>query len=1532
MKKTLISLAMGIVTLAIVFTSTALYANADEKAERRSVFTSTSVDQAKIGHKSLFREQMTRQLLRNSKSALVYRPFVEPKKAPLSIPQARVVGPTKIYGTVINSTSWGEDQYGIPVLNYGVYSITPSSEKSMTEVKLNYDMCANGGGFLIGDSYYVLKFYTITGEYYFTRLHEYDINTWEEISMVETEIEHVSNDMTYDPVTETVYGCFYNDDMSQCVWGTFDVATATRTIITPLSEPLKAVAANTQGEIYAIGSSGILYSVEKTTGALTTIGNTGVTPYYLGSAVFDHRSGKLYWFAYPEDNTAHLYEVNTETAALSEVCQPENYEEVCGAVILNPLAADGAPDFVNNLTSTFEGTATSGTVSFTMPTVTYAGESLSGELDYTLLINDVKYTSGKANAGADVTLDVTITNAPKRVEFTVYASNSAGDGVKTDIDRWVGVDLPVAPENLKLRKGEGDFDLNLTWDAPSATQNGGALAGDISYTIVRYPGAVTVATNQTATSFSETMTDNGDITKYYYEVTAYGGYYRGATATSNSVALGMTSVPYHEPFNTADALNTFTVINANEDDQTWEWYNGSTWYEKIQYVRCKYSLGMETPMDDWLITPGIKLEKGKLYEFAFNAQTQYYEHVERVSASFGKAPDVESMTTELVAPTDITKEEFGHKFAVKFHVPEDGVYYFGIHGISDPDKYFLGVDDIKVTEGPSTSSPATIEDLAAAANPNGELKATITFTAPSKNIEGNDLTSLTGVEIYRGEEKITTVTPAIGQAVSYVDETAQQGFNTYKVIPVNEMGAGFETTTTVFVGYDTPTAPVNPVATTSGDKVIISWGTPTVGVNGGYIDTESLTYDITTIKGAPVADDITELTFTDTPQLEQGQDLITYYVYANTSTGSSVGAATNRIIIGDPYTLPFKESFPNADPTYYPWTIEILGGGYYAAWYNNTVGYYPSAAAQDGDSGLVSFIANSPGADVRYISPSLTLGGVEQPTLEYYYYYLEGCQDDLMKVEVSVNGGSFEEVDCLDFNEETGTSGWRKRIVSLAKYKDEEAIRIALRGISQDPNSHYIHVDNIQIRNVIDYDLRLTAFEVPVRVQVGKENIIEVSIENIGGNVATGYTVDLYADDVLVNSVAGPNLQRDETAIVNIEFNPTIDSEEVTKLYAMVNYEEDLDLTNNRSTDQFAFIKMPDYPAVDDLTGEGIDGDVELNWSEPEPVSAADGINITDSMEDYESFIIENIGKWTLYDGNGIMTYGINNVVYPHAYEPAAFQIFNPNEVGLSAEYWDAHSGDQLIVSWAVGAETAEDAAAGNVPATDHWLISPILPGDAQTISFFVKSATDTYGLEGFSVYYSTTGVAKENFIKLDNSITKAPTTWTEVTADLPQGAKYFAIVHDSTDTFVLMVDDITYTSAAEEAEELGLVGYNVYRDGNKLTQEPIVENFYLDDVPDPTATYSYKVTVVYDKGESAYSNEVTVTPTSVGSLTSDNIQVTAGKGYIRIANANGVNSTIVASDGKTLYNASTHDVTVTVEPGVYAVTIGKQTIKVRAK
>ena len=76
-------------------------------------------------------------------------------------------------------------------------------------------------------------------------------------------------------------------------------------------------------------------------------------------------------------------------------------------------------------------------------------------------------------------------------------------------------------------------------------------------------------------------------------------------AESNKIGLGEIAAPYSESFDTADAFELYTVIDANNDGKTWT--NKAT--EKA--VRAAYNTKKE--MDDWMITPGIKQDADKTY-------------------------------------------------------------------------------------------------------------------------------------------------------------------------------------------------------------------------------------------------------------------------------------------------------------------------------------------------------------------------------------------------------------------------------------------------------------------------------------------------------------------------------------------------------------------------------------------------------------------------------------------------------------------------------------------------------------------------------------------------------------------------------------------------------------------------------------------------------------------------------------------------------------------------------------------------------
>ena len=104
----------------------------------------------------------------------------------------------------------------------------------------------------------------------------------------------------------------------------------------------------------------------------------------------------------------------------------------------------------------------------------------------------------------------------------------------------------------------------------------------------------------------------------------------------------------------------------------------------------------------------------------------------------------------------------------------------------------------------------------------------------------------------------------------------------------------------------------------------------------------------------------------------------------------------------------------------------------------------------------------------------------------------------------------------------------------------------------------------------------------------------------------------------------------------------------------------------------------------------------------------------------------------------------------------------------------------------------------------------------------------------------------------------------------MPEGTKYFAVRCTSHDRCALMLDDFTYEAAARPLE-VELVGYHVYRNGERITDQPITDTMWVDNRVDPTAIYY--VTAVYDVGESEPSNEVMVDYTGIEALRVDPLQ-----------------------------------------------------------
>jgi hypothetical protein len=165
-----------------------------------------------------------------------------------------------------------------------------------------------------------------------------------------------------------------------------------------------------------------------------------------------------------------------------------------------PWAADKAPAAVSGIAFA------DGKVTFTAPTKTYDGaDNLSGTLKALVTIDDSNTIETTVTAGAQTTVDLNLTDGAHKL--TIQVANDKGSSPERVDHVFVGSDIPNAVGNLTLSIS-ADMKASLSWDAPTTSLNYGPVdEASLNYDVIRYPGAVQVATGIKATSFSEQLTD-----------------------------------------------------------------------------------------------------------------------------------------------------------------------------------------------------------------------------------------------------------------------------------------------------------------------------------------------------------------------------------------------------------------------------------------------------------------------------------------------------------------------------------------------------------------------------------------------------------------------------------------------------------------------------------------------------------------------------------------------------------------------------------------------------------------------------------------------------------------------------------------------------------------------------------------------------------------------------------------------------------------------------------------------------------------
>lgn len=1223
----------------------------------------------------------------------------------------------------------------------------------------------------------------------------------------------------------------------------------------------------------------------------------------------------MYWNVCPSDGLTYMYEVDLSTGQAQLLYQLEDGDEIMGMFIPAPAAEDGAPAECENVTLNFSGSSLSGKVSLKAPSTLFDGTAASGELTINVLANGEQLGTVAAEWGAEVEIPVDLSSkGAGSYEFTIFASNGVGDGPKTKIKNvWVGADTPQAT-TATLAYVNGN--MEISWQPVTASVNGGYLDLDkLTYTVKDMAGAV-VAQGLTETSYTKPVAEPETLTQYFYTVEAVCDGLVSEPAQTNTVVIGSIVPPYVSDF-INDGILGWTLIDGNEDRLTWK-------VQSEGCVRIQYNGGVD--MDDWLITPPIKLEAGKSYEVSYETKCYGSSYPERLEVKYGRSNSAESMTEVILAPTDILNDEY-ETYTYTLAPAEDGLYYIGFHGISKKDQYYLYLNNIKIAAGMAQLAPGLVTNLAATPDPIGAEKCTVSFDAPDKNYKGDALESLTKIDVFRGEELVKTFSsPAIGASLSFVDEMETGGDVTYTVVASNESGEGPKATVSAFVGFAEPASvSVADVARTDVEgQVVVTWEPVTTDINGLTLPEGAVSYLLCTYtdrKWVPFAEGVMGTSYTYQAAEAGTQKFVQVGVFAQTDHGIGYGAVTEMIPVGTPYPG-ISESFADSELKY----IWGMSADEDATVMLADDHYFSDIKSYDGDNGFLMMHGYTD-CSASVMTGIVSLEGIENPALTFYTYNVvdsDGVPDD-NEISVSVSeigSDSWTEVMapakvndlCSGYTKE-----WGKVTVPLEAYAGK-TIQVKITGMARFYS--YTMLDNINIGSVIGNDLKVSSFDVPEKVNCGEDYKVSVRVANDGLHDAEAFSVELYADNEVMATKMVEKLVSSASTDVVFDLNMSAIATEPIRYYAYVIFDDDENESNNMSSSLEVAPVVSNLPAVTDLEGTSDDGTVTLTWSKP---NLEDIIpqEVTDDFEDGEPFAAE-YGDWTFVDVDQCEVSGFQNTDIPGinpGETKGSFWIWDQKSIDANSTC-DGHSGDKYLFSlfrW-------------DNEATDDWAISPELTGEAQTVSFWARSYLSDYP-EAITVYYSTGSKELSDFIVVEGAdVPSVPGNWTQYNIELPEGAKYFAI-NSHASGVMLMVDDVTYTPANRFAN-LEVAGYNVYRDAAKITEIPVSECTYTDSNVSNGEKHKYVVTTVYNgMGESKASNEVELVTSGVDTVGNDAISIKAIDNKVIVLNAEGRNITVVAANGCDVYSGvGKAKIEITLAGGVYVVKAGDKVVKVIVK
>ncbi len=167
---------------------------------------------------------------------------------------------------------------------------------------------------------------------------------------------------------------------------------------------------------------------------------------------------------------------------------------------------------------------------------------------------------------------------------------------------------------------------------------------------------------------------------------------------------------------------------------------------------------------------------------------------------------------------------------------------------------FLGIAQnemiwvLELGDAADPEAPGAPTDFVVTPDAGGALEANISWTNPDIKVNGDPLTELDAIFVYRGDDLIyTDNNPTIGGADNYTDTVTESGIYDYTVLGENSFGEGLPASALTWVGEDVPAAVEDLTAEQTSPDLMsctLTWTNPSEGLHGGAFNNPILGYHI----------------------------------------------------------------------------------------------------------------------------------------------------------------------------------------------------------------------------------------------------------------------------------------------------------------------------------------------------------------------------------------------------------------------------------------------------------------------------------------------------------------------------------------------------------------------------------------------------------------------------------------------------------------------------------------------------------------